>query len=406
MTSSSIDETNTIGVLLEIFERIQRAKDSVKGKAPYHFNALLNAEPLEPAVSKILAGFFMQKTNGDYRILKDFVYTNWGGSLSSLIDNPTFSTEEVVKGDKRIDILIYEKEKFAIVMENKIWDAEDQPNQLANYIEAMLGVPYNFNEEQIYVAYLPKTKEHVPSPISWKRQGDGGSYKEEFQDRYRLIDFKEKILPWLESSKEIKKIKENPYFENSRFLFIDFLRRKLDIDNIDNMAQKEIEKQLREYFSSGDDAIVDAGKMLQLIYKLPKIDINEVVKQLTILRKEKTKLAMQEWLDMLKRDYPYAIHDDRTNAHMCVGVHVPYKEIKEFFNVFIWNFQNGDSITVGIALTANGTPHRKEIEPKVKSLVRRKKGFQKGHEWLFFKYVSYEEAYPLLQELVRELPLI
>jgi hypothetical protein len=406
MTSSSIDETNTIGVLLEIFERIQRAKDSVKGKAPYHFNALLNAEPLEPAVSKILAGFFMQKTNGDYRILKDFVYTNWGGSLSSLIDNPTFSTEEVVKGDKRIDILIYEKEKYAIVMENKIWDAEDQPNQLANYIEAMLGVPYNFNEEQIYVAYLPKTKEHVPSPISWKRQGDGGSYKEEFQDRYRLIDFKEKILPWLESSKEIKKIKENPYFENSRFLFIDFLRRKLDIDNIDNMAQKEIEKQLREYFSNSESAIADANKLVYLINKLPKIDVNEVVKHLAKIRKEKTKMAMQEWLSYLERDYKDTFFDSSTKAHMAVGTTVRYKDYPAFFNVFIWNYQYNEANSVAISLTDECSQYRKEIEPKVRDLVRGKKGFTKGYGWLCYKFVSFEEAYPLLQELVRELPYI
>ena len=406
MASYFIDEKNSIGVLLEIFGRIQKAKDNVKGKAKYRLNALLNAEPLEPAVSKILSGIFMQKTNDEYRVLKDFVKKFWGTDLAAMIKSPKIITEEVVKDDKRIDILIYEKGKYAIVLENKIWDAPDQPNQLANYIDAMMESEDNLNMGQIYVAFMPKTKEHVPAPQSWMSRVCEQSYEEEFKNRYRLLDFKEKILPWLESSKELEELNENKYFESSRILFIDFLRRKLEIDNIDNMAQKEIEKQLREYFSSGDDAIVDAGKMLQLIYKLPKIDINEVVKQLTILRKEKTKLAMQEWLDMLKRDYPYAIHDDRTNAHMCVGVHVPYKEIKEFFNVFIWNFQNGDSISVGIALTANGTPHRKEIEPKVKSLVRRKKGFQKGHEWLFFKYVSYEEAYPLLQELVRELPLI
>lgn len=404
MANNFIDATNSIDVLLEIFDRIQKAKDNVKGKAKYHFNALLNAEPDEPKVSKILAGFFLQKTNEDYRILKDFVTKFWGNNLAAMIKSPTIITEETVKDDKRIDILIYEKGKYAIVLENKIWDAPDQPNQLANYIDAMMESEYNLNLEQIYVAFMPKTKDHHPSPLSWISRVCEQSYEDDFKKRYRLLDFKDKILPWLESSKEILKVNDNSYFENSHFLFIDFLRRKLEIDNIDNMAQKEIEKQLREYFSSGNDAIADADKILKLIYKLPKIDINEVIKQLTILRKEKTKLAMQEWLNMIQRDYPYVIHDERTNAHMCVGVHVPYKDIHEFFNVFIWNYQNGDSLSVGIALTDEGTAYRKEIEPKVRSLVRRKKGFQKGHEWLYFKYVSYEDAYPLLQELVRELP--
>ena len=401
-----MDETNYIRELLEIFDIIQKAKDNVKGKVKYHFNALLNADPDEPKVSKILAGFFLQKTNGEYRILKDFVNENWGSSLSSMIKNPIIITEEIVKNDKRIDILVYEKDKYAIVMENKIWDASDQPNQLANYIEAMMGGSYNFNEEQIYIAYLPKTKEHQPSPNSWKREGTGDSYQEEFKDRYRLIDFKEKILPWLESSKEIQKIVDNPYFANSRFLFVDFLRRKLDIDNIDNMAQKEIEKQLREYFSNSESAISDADKLVQMINKLPKIDINEVIKHLARIRKEKTKFAMQEWLAFLQRDYPECYFNDSTKAHMIVGTTIPYMGIPAFFSVFIWNYQYNEANSVAIALTKEGAPYRKEIEPKVWNLVRGKKCFKKGHVWLYYKSVSFEEAYPLLQELVRELPNI
>ena len=401
-----MNETNNIRELLEIFDRIQKAKDNVKGKAKYHFNALLNAEPDEPKVSKILAGFFLQKTNGEYRILKDFVKENWGSGLSSMIKSPTISTEEFVKGDKRIDILVYEKDKYAIVIENKIWEAPDQPNQLANYIEAMMGGSYNFNEEQIYVAYLPKIKEHLPSPSSWTSEGTGDSYEEEFKDRFKLIDFKEKVLPWLESSKEIQRITDNPYFENSRFLFIDFLRRKLDIDNIDNMAQKEIEKQLREYFSNSESAVADAERLVQLINKLPKIDINEVVKQLGKIRKEKTKMAMQEWLSYLQRDYPSSLFDASTKAHLAVGTTVPYMGIPAFFSVFIWNYQYNEANSVAIALTKEGAPYRKEIEPKVWNLVRGKKGFKKGNAWLYYKFVSFEEAYPLLQELVRELPMI
>ena len=68
--------------------------------------------------------------------------------------------------------------------------------------------------------------------------------------------------------------------------------------------------------------------------------------------------------------------------------------------------QSVSNDTLAIALAKEGTPYRKEIEPKVEELVRGKKGFIKGHAWLFYKFVSYEEAYPLLQELVNELPNI
>ena len=406
MAETNIDSIDSIIELLELYDIIQDVKEEEKKKLPYRLNVLIDANPLEPDVSKMLAGFFMQKTNGDYRILKSFIKTFWGDSLAAMITNPTFSTEETVKGDYRIDILIYEKEKYAIVLENKIWDAPDQPHQLANYIDAMLSSRYGFGKEQVYVAYLPKTNDHEPSLNSWKSQEGGCSYKNEFEERYRLLDFTEKILPWLESSKAVQEISNNPHFEYSRFLFIDFLKRKLDLDSIDKMEQKEIEKKLKERLYT-EDAVADASKLLQMIDKLPKIPMDEVVKRLSVLRKDRTKAAMQQWLNKLEADYPdYAIHDDRCGAHMAVGVHVPYKELHEFFVVFIWNFHSKESISVGIALTKEGSPYRKEVEPKVEELVRGKKGFLQGHEWLFYKYVSYEEAYPLLQELVRELPNI
>ncbi len=405
MAETNIDNIDSIVELLELYDIIQDVKEEERKKLPCRFNVLIDANPLEPDVSRILAGFFMQKTNGDYRVLKDFVRTFWGDSLSAMITNPTISTEETVKGDYRIDILIYEKDKYSIVLENKIWEAVDQPHQLANYIDAMLSSRYGFSVDQIYVAFLPKTKDHHPSSNSWKSQEDGNSYKEVFHDRYRLIDFEESILPWLESSKAVQGVNDD-FFVHSRILFIDFLKRRLDLDSIDKMEKKELEKKLKERLYT-DDAVADAGKLLQMIDKLPRIPMDEVVKQLTKLRKERTVKAMQQWIDKLHVDYQdYAIHDDRCGAHMAVGVHVPYKDIHEFFAVFIWNFHKSDKLSVGIALTKEGTPYREEIEPKVGDLIRSKKGFQQGVEWLYHKTVSYEEAYPLLQELVREIPNI
>lgn len=406
MAETNIDSIDSIVELLKLYDIIQDVKEEERKKLPYRFNVLLDANPLEPDVSRILAGFFMQKTKGEYRVLKSFAKTFWNGGLAAMITNPTISTEETVKDDYRIDILIYEKDKYAIVLENKIWDAPDQPHQLANYIDAMLSSRYGFGKEQVYVAYLPKTNNHEPSMDSWKSQEGGVSYKDEFQDRYRLLDFTEKILPWLESSKAVQGISGDSYFEHSRFLFIDFLKRKLDLDSIDKMEHIEIENKLKEHLYT-EDAVADAGKLLQMIEKLPKISINEVVNRLTVLRKDRTKAAMKQWFNKLEVDYPdYVIYNDIGGRHMVVGVHVPYGNIHEYFSVFIWNFQNKNAISVGIALAKEGTPYRKEIEPKVEELVRGKKGFIKGHAWLFYKFVSYEEAYPLLQELVNELPNI
>lgn len=398
------DEATTITVLLELYDIIQSAKEEREKKVPYRFNALLGAGPLEPGISKILAGFFHQKTKGEYRVLKNFVKKFFGKELASQISAPVIKTEEVVKDSNRIDVLIYEKDKYAIILENKIWDAQDQPNQLANYIESLNSTIYGFSLDQIYVGFLPKTKGHSPSSNSWTSREGGESYKESFNGRYKLIDFTERVLPWLETSKEVQSICNDPYFESSRFLFIDFLRRHLELDNINNMLQKEIGERLKEHLYT-DDPTADADKLQRMANDILKVDLNEVSKQLTLLRKEKTKMAMQYWVDKLHNDYPnYSILDGRGGRHAAVGVYVPYKDFPQFFRVYIWNFQLSERLSVVIDLAKEGTPFRPEIEPKVGDLVRTKKGFQKGNEWLFYKNLSYGEAYPLLQELVMELP--
>ena len=99
MTETNIDNIDSIIELLELYDIIQDVKEEEKKKLPYRFNVLLDANPLEPDVSRILAGFFLQKTKGEYRVLKSFVKTFWGNDLAAMITNPTFSTEETVKGD-------------------------------------------------------------------------------------------------------------------------------------------------------------------------------------------------------------------------------------------------------------------------------------------------------------------
>ena len=72
-------------------------------------------------------------------------------------------------------------------------------------------------------------------------------------------------------------------------------------------------------------------------------------------------------------------------------------DVLEFFVIFV---------IVLMILVGSLFILKKIIEPKVKNLVRGKKGFLKGNGWLYYKFVSFEQAYPLLQELVRDLPNI
>jgi len=118
-------KVNIIKEVSWLYTEISRIKEDVESKQPHKVNTLFDLEPNETKVSKILAGFFNQRQNGKYQVLESFVKYAFGKDLSSQIDKPIIIAEDTVEDKKRIDILVYEKGKYAIVFENKIWDAEE-----------------------------------------------------------------------------------------------------------------------------------------------------------------------------------------------------------------------------------------------------------------------------------------
>lgn len=151
---------------LDFARELIALQDRLQADMPYHINLVDAIGADENANSRILAGILSQHTqDGDYQMLKAFASRFFGNTdLPSLIDKPNVVTEQVVKNDKRIDIYISEPGKYAIIMENKVMDAVEQPHQLANYIEGLnvLG----FANHQIYNAYLPSTNDVSPSENS------------------------------------------------------------------------------------------------------------------------------------------------------------------------------------------------------------------------------------------------
>lgn len=388
------DKIKLLDEVKGLYDKIQQIREDAKNNAPYRFNAVLNADPDEPKVSKILAGFFWQKTNGEYKVLQSFVRSFWGKELAAMICNPTILAEETVKDDKRIDILVYEKGKYAIVLENKIWEAQDQPNQLANYIEAMSEGEYNFEEKQIYVAYLPKTKDHHPSPNSWISQIDGNSYQKKFQSRYQHIDYKEKILHWLEESLEVQQI-EDKYFSYSLSLFIDFLKRTFKIDNIDDMAQSNIEELVKKRFNFSDNVFENSDIISQKLN-----EIGDVVNQLATIRKERTKESMREWLKQIQKDYQDFTFVDciENQQYMHVGILIQYRDCPDAIEVILWN--NANYLCVAIAPTSEGKKYKDEMLFSLKDYVHQKGGFKRGKEWFYYKGTTYVHGYYLFKEIV------
>lgn len=385
-------KVNVLSDALRLYNEILRIKQEVEEELPIQVNTIQDLWPDEPKVSSILAGFFRQRSNGNYQVLDSFINFCFNGSFPYIIEKPIIGTEVEVKNHKRIDILVYERGKYAIVFENKIWNAVEQPNQLTNYIKGMREPKYGFSDDQIYVVYLPSTDEHCPTTISWSKK-----YQDAFANRFKSISFMEGILKWLESD-EIKNIGDE-CLDHSRFLFVDYLTKVFNLTEKDNMENQKIDEYIRKELELKDDDNCYNIARLSAKYN----EITECANHLERLRKDYCRKMIKEWSDRLAIDFPNCKkYEICAGKRMCTGIVLSYKDIEDA--IFI-NLEFIDK-KVCYGATYMPTTHSIREEMQASDLIRpywESKEFVKGVDWLFYKYINVEDGYELLHNLIQRI---
>lgn len=385
-------KVNIIKEALWLYNEIMRIRKNVEWEQPNRVNAIYDIEPGETTISKILAGFFRQRINGKYQVLESFIKYAFGTSFEFQIDKPVIIAEDAVEGKKRIDILVYEKGKYAIIIENKIWNAEEQSNQLANYIKGMAAKEYGFEDNQIYIVYFPSTDEHGPTDKSWNK-----TLQKTFKGRYKNISFREGIISWLES-KEILGI-EDDSFIHSRALFTDYLKRVFNLTETDNMGNQKIDEFIRKELELSESD--NCYNIARLTAKYN--EVSECANQLERLRKDYCRKMLKEWSDCLERDFPNCKkHEICVGKRMCTGIVLPYESIEDAI------FINLEFIDKKVCYGATYMPETQKLreEMQTSELLRpfwENKEFVKGVDWLFYKYINVEEGYSCLKELIKRI---
>ena len=180
---------------LNSFDVIYRKE---KRRLPYPINIIDELPANENAHSRILGMLLRHKEldGGGNMILKSFIdyiidknndKRDFNG-IKEKIKNPQITVEQ-----SRIDMWIRERGKYAIIIENKVYNAIDQDRQIERYID--ITKEDGYKEENIYVLYMPPTYEKEPEERSW------GVYKEsEIRNkRYLKLSFRDDVLPWLKT---------------------------------------------------------------------------------------------------------------------------------------------------------------------------------------------------------------
>lgn len=305
--------------MLELAEYYSKGKRQMEVKLPFHLNVIDELYINENGHSRILAKLLQYKSqNQHYEMLEsliDFVAENLKkDSFGSIkVVNP-----EITQEKERIDLWVREKGQYAIIFENKIYNAADQDAQLCRYIEKTKA--YGYKDDQIYVVYLTQN-EGKPDEQSW------GGYKDAFQHRYVNLSFRDHILGWLKDQVLPNvRIKES-VFRSAIEQYIDYLNGLFDLRTPKNAIKMETEKivveklNLNQFENDFDKVKVLQGKIEE---------VNELYNQLTNLKNKYYKEArektlapyIQKWNEEITMLYP-EFGKSKEDGH--IGLLVPFR---------------------------------------------------------------------------------
>ena len=420
-------------LLLEFFEKLIKVKHEIKRikkeikEFPPQFNIfdsinLLNHENYN---SNLFANFLeiKFKHNGnEIGFAKLFLkYLNeefgWEFDLENIkIEDIEIKRELSTEERKRIDIFIGYKEKFAVIIENKIW-ADDGYKQLENYYNYVKSQEY----DKIYIIYLTPY-EREPSENSLNKE----LYKKEGSELYeKFKNIKhEEIGNWIKDS-----ILENEEFsflhnedkENNKKNYkllksalIQIINNELSISQGDKMTEGKIKKILEENIFKDIKTVEDVDEYINLFSVQVKKLLNE--KREKIERENRKAIIekdIQPYLKFTKevakylesknykegKDYNLLKDEDIINkmADYDYPQHIRFNNIN---NIFVWlesNYEN-DCILYYFGICTEDENiinqiNKKQLKTSIENIFN-DFNYTEENWWIFRSYIDIEKDKP------------
>lgn len=255
--------------------------------------------------------------DGEYPILRSFLTRFTRLQCDEL--NKVKATFNQTCGNGYIDgYITFEcnRAKYAVVIENKVYDAPDQQNQVKRYIEhALKDIKDNSEDslQRIWVLYITRDGSKTVCEHSYSLEKPESSTN--IGDRFVEINYKEHIIDWISTIKEISIYPESVRKVADVYLeyLIDEFRDKQNLSHrekflLDAMKIPEDLQQIKEQHVK---ALYDLRNEIQNIRTKRKCNMdNEVLRNISsalsevLLKLEKlafdkfeeqTKLILDEW---------------------------------------------------------------------------------------------------------------
>lgn len=201
----------------------------------YHINVIEELHINENGHSRVLCKLLQYKNpDGKYVFLESLLREI--GITKNAFSEIKITAPIITQEKKRIDLWVRDKASgYAIIFENKIYNAADQDAQIYRYIQET--EKDGFSKESIFIVYMPEYKKD-PEKRSW---GDGKKeYEKKFAERYVCFPFKEEISKWVKDTLESKIVEwENEIILHSALLqyshFLDTLYNKQESNMLQSL---------------------------------------------------------------------------------------------------------------------------------------------------------------------------
>lgn len=375
--ATTFDSVNELSnSLISVYKKEQN-------KLPYHINIVDLLWANENAHSRIFAELLKQNSLDKYDILESFY--DYLHTINSNFERKPIKPRITSEKD-RIDLLILDTD-FAIIIENKIHGATDQPEQLARYIDKVKS--QGFKENKIWVIYLTRYGDE-PANQSWR------DYKDDFTGRFLKISFRNEILTWLEETVLPNCKIKDVYLKSTIEQYIDHLNGIFNLRINQKKMNKELQSHIKQALELTSDPEKDHQMLRNKLNELQKVEgfINDM-----LLSTEKE--CWQKWLGQLKRDFPNheTISYPYDKEYPKVGIILEYKGSK--FTALI---EKGSNIYYGFGRHDASETLIIEIQELLKPFLS---DFKENQWWYGWENASFENVYIRLKALIEKVtPII
>lgn len=299
--------------LLNFIDEFSHQYKAEKLRIPYHINLIDELHINENGHSRILfrlLSFVNEK--GEYEIFQSLLnYIIWrNGKNDCGFSNITIKNPRITQEEERIDLWVRDT-GYAIIFENKIYNAADQDAQLFRYVEKTNKQSYK--NQNIYIIYLSSDGKE-PNQQTW------GEFQNEFTNRYVNLSFKNDILPWLKESVLPSVRLKDCFLQSAIQQYIDYLEGLFLLRTIQKPMNMNLEKTIKNHLDleSNNDELVCIEALTNLTNTI------ETIRQTTdnIARDYISKVLNKTKEELLKNNIVNDVSEKNKNCYAALSL--PY----------------------------------------------------------------------------------